>query len=155
VGAGPFVSEIFGDEANELRERGGSDGEYGATTGRPRRMGWFDIVATRFGCQTQGATEAALTLLDVLGYREEIPICTAYEIDGERTTRFPVPAKLDRAKPVLETLPGWKSDVTSIRSFDDLPEAAKTYVRFIEERIDVPIKWLSVGPRREDMIKIP
>ena len=155
VGAGPFVSEIFGGEADELRERGGSDGEYGATTGRPRRMGWFDVVATRFGCQIQGATEVALTLLDVLEYREEIPICTAYEIDGERTTRFPVPAKLDRAKPVLETLPGWQSDVTSIRSFEDLPEAAKNYARFIEERIGVPIKWLSVGPRREDMIKIP
>jgi adenylosuccinate synthase len=154
VGAGPFVSEIPGEEAGELRERGGSDGEYGATTGRPRRMGWFDVVATRYGCRIQGATEVALTLLDVLGYREEIPVCVAYDLGGKRTRDFPVPAMLDKAEPVLETLPGWKCDITKIRSFEDLPENAKEYVRFIEKRIEVPVKWISVGPRREDMIRM-
>jgi len=150
VGAGPFVTEIFGDEAEELRRRGGSGGEYGATTGRPRRMGWFDTVATRYGCRVQGATEAALTLLDVLGYRDEIPVCTAYEIDGGKTNEFPVPARLDQSRPVLETLKGWKSDITAVRTFSDLPREAQAYVRFIEERIDVPVKWISVGPGREN-----
>jgi adenylosuccinate synthase len=154
VGAGPFVTEIFGDEADELRERGGSDGEYGATTGRPRRMGWFDVPATRYGCRVQGATEVALTLLDVLGYRDEIPVCVAYEVEGKRTRSFPVPARLDAAKPILERLPGWKSDITGVRKFEDLPKEAKGYVEFIEKALEVPIKWISVGPRREDMIKM-
>ncbi|MBW3623358.1 MAG: adenylosuccinate synthase [Armatimonadetes bacterium] len=153
VGAGPFVTEIEGPEGDELRERGGDMGEYGATTGRPRRMGWFDAVATRYGCMVQGATEVALTLLDVLGYLDEIPICVAYEIDGERTENFPVPAKLDRATPVWEHLPGWKCDITALRSFDDLPDEAKNYVLRVEELIRVPVKWVSVGPRREAMIE--
>ena len=154
VGAGPFVSEIFNDEASELRERGGSDGEYGATTGRPRRMGWFDVVATRYGCRIQGATEIALTLLDVLGYRDEIPVCTAYEIGGKQSQTFPVPSALESARPVLETLPGWKCDISEIRDFKDLPNEAQNYVRFIEERVGVSVSLISVGPRREDMIKI-
>jgi adenylosuccinate synthase len=154
VGAGPFVSEIPGPEGDELRERGGDSGEYGATTGRPRRMGWFDIVATRYGCRIQGATEVALSLLDVLGYRDEIPVCTAYEIEGERTEEFPVPALLDRAKPVLEVLPGWRRDISSIRRFDDLPKEAQSYIRYIEERIRTPIRWISVGPKREAMIRL-
>jgi adenylosuccinate synthase len=153
VGAGPFVTEIAGAEGDELRERGGDMGEYGATTGRPRRMGWFDAVATRYGCTVQGATEVALTLLDVLGYLDEIPVCTAYEIDGERTDRFPVPAKLDRARPVYESLPGWKSDISGIRDFDELPPAAREYVLRVEELIRAPVKWVSVGPRREAMIE--
>ena len=154
VGAGPFVSEIEGPEGDELRERGGDSGEYGATTGRPRRMGWFDLVATRYGCRVQGATEAALTLLDVLSYRESFPVCTAYEIDGKQTTNFPVPAMLDRAKPVWETLPGWKVDITNVRRFDDLPAEARSYVTYIQDRIDVPVRWISVGPKREEMIHI-
>ncbi len=154
VGAGPFTSEIFGDEAGELRERGGDAGEYGATTGRPRRMGWFDAVATRYGCRIQGATEVALTLLDVLGYRQKISICTAYDIEGQRTGVFPVPAKLAKAKPVLETLPGWRCDISDVRRYEDLPQEAQGYVRFIEKLIDVPVKWISVGPRREAIIKV-
>ena len=154
VGAGPFVSEIFGEEADELRERGGDAGEYGATTGRPRRMGWFDAVATRYGCRMQGATAVALTLLDVLGYLDEIPVCTAYEIDGEETEVFPVPALIDRATPVLEKLPGWKTDISSVRRFSDLPTNAQRYVEHIEEWLEVPVKWISVGPRREDIIEL-
>jgi adenylosuccinate synthase len=152
VGAGPFVSEIPGEEANELRERGGDAGEYGATTGRPRRMGWLDLVATRYGCQIQGATEAALSLLDVLGYRDDIPLCTAYMVNGKKTEEFPVPAELDGAEPVLESLPGWRSDISKIRRFDDLPPEAKRYVDFIEESIGLPIRWISVGPEREAII---
>ncbi len=154
VGAGPFVSEIFDGEADELRERGGDAGEYGATTGRPRRMGWFDAVATRYGCRMQGATAVALTLLDVLGYLDEIPVCTAYEIDGEETEVFPVPALIDRATPVLEKLPGWKTDISSVRRFSDLPTNAQSYVEHIEEWLEVPVKWISVGPRREDIIEL-
>ncbi len=154
VGAGPFVSEIFDGEADELRERGGDAGEYGATTGRPRRMGWFDAVATRYGCRMQGATAVALTLLDVLGYLDEIPVCTAYEIDGEETEVFPVPALIDRATPVLEKLPGWKTDISSVRRFSDLPTNAQRYVEHIEEWLEVPVKWISVGPRREDIIEL-
>ena len=155
VGAGPFVSEIFDREAEDLRERGGDAGEYGATTGRPRRMGWFDAVATRYGCRMQGATAVALTLLDVLGYLDEIPVCTAYEIDGEKTRLFPVPALLDRATPVLEKLPGWRRDISSVRRFSDLPANAQNYVMHIEDWLEVPVKWVSVGPRREDIIELP
>ncbi len=154
VGAGPFISEIFNREAEELRERGGDAGEYGATTGRPRRMGWFDAVATRYGCRIQGATAVALTLLDVLGYLDEIPVCTAYEIDGQKTQMFPVPALLDRATPVLEKLPGWKRDISSVRRFSDLPANAQNYVGHIEAWLEVPVKWISVGPRREDIIEV-
>jgi adenylosuccinate synthase len=153
VGAGPFVSEIEGEEANELRKRGGDAGEYGATTGRPRRMGWFDVVATRYGCAVQGATEVVLTNLDVLGYLPEIPVCTAYEIKGERTEAFPVSAQLDQARPVLEILPGWLSDISAIREFAKLPLEAQAYILYIEKKIGVPIHWISVGPNREQMIK--
>lgn len=152
VGAGPFVSEIFGDEAQDLRTRGGDKGEFGATTGRPRRMGWFDVVATRYGCAVQGATEVVLALLDVLGYLSEIPVCVAYEIDGRRTDRFPCTPDLFRAKPVIERLPGWKSDLRGIRRFEDLPPAARDYVLFIEKAIGRPITFVSNGPRREDII---
>ena len=155
VGAGPFVSEIFDREAENLRERGGDAGEYGATTGRPRRMGWFDAVATRYGCRMQGATAVALTVLDVLGYLDEIPVCTAYEIDGEKTHRFPVPALLDRATPVLKMMPGWRRDISSVRRFSDLPTNAQNYVMQIEDWLEVPVKWVSVGPRREDIIALP
>jgi adenylosuccinate synthase len=153
VGAGPFVTELFGCEATELRERGGSAGEYGATTGRPRRVGWFDAVATRYGCRVQGATEVALTLLDVLGYLDEIPICVGYKIDGETIREFPVPAKLDKAKPIYEKMPGWKTGISSVRSFQDLPQNAKMYVEHVEELIGVPVRIISVGPRREATIE--
>ena len=152
VGAGPFVTELFGDEAEELRRRGGSDGEYGATTGRPRRVGWFDAVATRYGCQVQGATHVALGLLDVLGYLAEIPICVGYEVDGEVTQTFPTTGKLERAKPILERLPGWQCDISAIREYNALPAEVKAYVEHIETLINVPIKWLSVGPSREATI---
>jgi adenylosuccinate synthase len=152
VGAGPFVTELFGAEGHELRERGGDCGEYGATTGRPRRVGWFDAVATRYGCRVQGATEVALTLLDVLGYLDEIPICTAYEIDGQITEAFPEPPALDRARPVYERLPGWRCDISGVRAFDELPRNAQAYVRRIKALLGVPIKYISVGPRREAMI---
>ena len=134
VGAGAFVSEIFGDEADELRHRGGDGGEFGATTGRPRRMGWFDCVATKYGCRLQGATDVAFTVLDALGYLDEIPVCVGYEIDGEVTTDFPVTYKLEKAKPVLKKLPGWKCDIRGIRNFDELPENCRKYVEFIEEQ---------------------
>jgi adenylosuccinate synthase len=152
VGAGPFVTELQGSAAEELRRRGGSAGEYGATTGRPRRVGWFDAVATRYGCRVQGATEVALTNLDVLGYLDEIPLCTAYAIDGERTTTFPTTGPLERAQPVLTTLPGWRSDLTAIRRYQDLPRQTQHYVETIEELIATPIRWLSVGPERNAMI---
>lgn len=152
VGTGPFVTELSGEEANELRERGGSDGEYGATTGRPRRMGWFDAVATKYGCLVQGATEVALSLLDVLGYLKEIPVCVAYEIDGEKTENFPVPLKLDKSKPVYEKLPGWECDISKMRKYNELPENAKRYVEYIEKSINAPIKLISVGPEREAII---
>ena len=152
VGAGAFVSEIFGDEADELRHRGGDGGEFGATTGRPRRMGWFDCVATKYGCRLQGATDVAFTVLDALGYLDEIPVCVGYEIDGEVTTDFPVTYKLEKAKPVLKKLPGWKCDIRGIRNFDDLPENCRKYVEFIEEQIGFPITMVSNGPGREDII---
>ncbi len=152
VGAGAFVSEIFGDEADELRRRGGDGGEFGATTGRPRRMGWFDCVATKYGCRLQGATDVAFTVLDALGYLDEIPVCVGYEIDGEVTTDFPVTYKLEKAKPVLKKLPGWKCDIRGIRNFDELPENCRKYVEFIEEQIGFPITMVSNGPGRDDII---
>ena len=152
VGAGPFVTELSGDPANELRERGGADGEYGATTGRPRRVGWFDAVATRYGCRVQGATEAALSLLDVLGYLDRIPICVAYETARGTTGDFPVPALLDGAKPVFEELAGWRCDISGARSLGDLPDQARSYVQRVEELIGVPVRWISVGPTREATI---
>ncbi|MCI8586315.1 MAG: adenylosuccinate synthase [Lachnospiraceae bacterium] len=152
VGAGAFVSEIFGAEAEELRNRGGDSGEYGATTGRPRRMGWFDCVASRYGCRLQGATDVAFTVLDVLGYLDEIPVCVGYEIDGEVTTEFPVTGLLLKAKPVYETLPGWKCDIRGIRTYEELPENCRKYVEFIEEHIGFPITMVSNGPGRNDII---
>ncbi len=152
VGAGAFVSEIFGDEADELRRRGGDGGEFGATTGRPRRMGWFDCVASKYGCRLQGTTDVAFTVLDVLGYLDEIPVCVGYEIDGEVTTEFPTTAKLEKAKPVLKTLPGWKCDIRGIKKYEDLPENCRKYVEFIEEQIGFPITMVSNGPGREDII---
>ena len=152
VGAGAFVSEIFGDEADELRRRGGDGGEFGATTGRPRRMGWFDCVASKYGCRLQGATDVAFTVLDVLGYLDEIPVCVGYEIDGEVTTEFPTTAKLEKAKPVLKTLPGWKCDIRGIKNYEDLPENCRKYVEFIEEQIGFPITMVSNGPGRDDII---
>ncbi len=152
VGAGEFVSEIFGDEADELRHRGGDGGEYGATTGRPRRMGWLDLVASRYGCRVQGATCVALTVLDALGYLDEIPVCVAYELDGKRIDYFPPTVDLKRCKPVLEKLPGWKCDISGIKKFEDLPENAKRYVEFAEKAIGVPIKIVSNGPSRDDII---
>lgn len=152
VGAGAFVSEIFGDEADTMRRLGGDAGEYGATTGRPRRMGWFDCVASRYGCQVQGATEAVLTAIDVLGYLDRIPVCTGYEIDGEETADFPNTPRLNRARPILEWLPGWKTDIRGVTRFEDLPAAARDYVRFIEERIGTPIRMVSTGPRREEIL---
>ncbi len=152
VGAGAFVSEIFGEEADELRKRGGDGGEFGATTGRPRRMGWFDVVASKYGCRIQGTTDVAFTVLDVLGYLDEIPVCVGYEIDGEVTTEFPPTVKLEKAKPVLETLPGWKSDIQGIRKYEDLPENCRKYIEFIEEKIGFPITMVSNGPGRDDII---
>lgn len=152
VGAGAFVSEIFGDEADELRRRGGDKGEFGATTGRPRRVGWFDAVASRYGCRIQGSTEVALTVLDVLGYLDEIPICVGYEIDGEVVKDFPVTYKLEKAKPVLKTLPGWKCDIRGIRKYEDLPENCRNYIEFVEKEIGFPITMISNGPGREDII---
>ncbi len=152
VGAGAFVSEIFGDEADELRNRGGDGGEYGATTGRPRRMGWFDCVASKYGCRIQGTTAVAFTVLDVLGYLDEIPVCVGYEIDGKVYTDFPTTSLLEKAKPVLEVLPGWKSDITGIRNYDDLPGNCRNYIEFIEEKIGFPIKMVSNGPSRDDII---
>ena len=153
VGAGAFVSEIFGDEADELRRRGGDGGEFGATTGRPRRMGWFDVVATKYGCRMQGTTDVAFTVLDVLGYLDEIPVCVGYEIDGEVTTDFPTTGKLEKAKPVLEVLPGWKSDIRGIKNYEDLPENCRKYIEFVEEKIGYPITLVSNGPERHDIIR--
>ena len=152
VGAGAFVSEIFGEEADELRKRGGDGVEFGATTGRPRRMGWFDCVATKYGCRVQGTTDVAFTVLDVLGYLDEIPVCVGYEIDGQVTTDFPTTAQLSKAKPVLEKLPGWKSDIRGIRKYEDLPENCRKYVEFVEKQIGFPITMVSNGPGREDII---
>ena len=152
VGAGEFVSEIFGDEADELRRRGGDGGEFGATTGRPRRMGWYDCVASRYGCRLQGATDVAFTVLDVLGYLDEIPVCVAYEIDGVQTKEFPVTRLLARAKPVYVKLPGWKTDIRGIKKYEDLPENCRRYIEFIEKEIGYPITMVSNGPSREDIL---
>jgi len=152
VGAGPFVTELTGADGNELRERGGDAGEYGATTGRPRRVGWFDAVATKYGVRLQGATDVVLSLVDVLGYLDEIPICTAYDVNGETVTDFPVGRALDVAKPVYETMPGWKSDVSEIREYDELPAAARDYVEKVESLIAAPITMISVGPARDALI---
>jgi len=152
VGAGAFVCEIFGGEADELRKRGGDGGEYGATTGRPRRMGWFDAVASRYGCRIQGATEAALTVLDVLGYLDELPVCIGYEIDGTVTKDFPTTAKLKKAKPVYEKLPGWKCEIKGIRKYEELPENCRNYIEFIERELGVPVTMVSNGPGRDDII---
>ena len=151
VGAGAFVSELFGEEAETLRRLGGDAGEYGATTGRPRRVGWFDAVATKYGCQVQGATQAVLTAIDVLGYLDEIKVCTGYEIDGVVTDVFPVPSRLERAKPVYETLPGWKCDVRGVTDYNALPQQARNYVEFIEGKIGVPITMVSTGPKRHEI----
>ena len=152
VGAGAFVSEIFGDEAQELRVRGGDGGEFGATTGRPRRMGWFDCVASKYGCRLQGTTDVAFTVVDVLGYLDEIPVSTGYEIDGKVTTEFPVTNQLEKAKPVLEVLPGWKCDIRGIKKYEDLPENCRKYIEFVEEHIGYPITMVSNGPGRDDII---
>lgn len=152
VGAGAFVSEIFGEEAEELRNRGGDGGEYGATTGRPRRMGWFDCVASRYGCRIQGTTDVAFTVLDVLGYLDEIPVCTGYEIDGKVTIDFPTTTQLEKAKPVLEVLPGWKTDIRGIRQYENLPENCRNYIEFVEKQLGFPITIISNGPGREDVI---
>ncbi|MBS7239261.1 MAG: adenylosuccinate synthase [Acetatifactor sp.] len=152
VGAGAFVSELFGDAAEELRRRGGDGGEYGATTGRPRRVGWFDCVASKYGCRLQGTTDVAFTVLDVLGYLDEIPVCVGYDIDGEITTEFPVTSKLEKAKPVLKTLPGWKTNIRGIRKYEELPAECRNYIEFIESQIGYPITMVSNGPGRDDII---
>lgn len=156
VGGGAFVSEILDEAvAKELRDRGGDKGEYGATTGRPRRVGWFDCVATRYGVRLQGGTDVALTNLDVLGYLDKIPVCTAYEIDGEITKDFPNPTKLDRCKPVIEYLPSWKGkgEIRGITEYDKLPKEAQDYVEFIEKEIGVHVSIVSTGPVREEIIR--
>ena len=152
VGAGEFVSEIFGEEADELRRRGGDGGEFGATTGRPRRMGWLDLVATRYGCKVQGATQVAFTVLDVLGYLDEIPVCVGYELDGEVIDYFPSTTKLKRCKPILKKLNGWKCSISGIKEYDKLPKECRDYIEFAEEQIGVPIKIVSNGPSRDDII---
>lgn len=152
VGSGEFVSEIFGEEADELRRRGGDGGEFGATTGRPRRMGWLDLVASRYGCRVQGATTVAFAVLDVLGYLDEIPVCVAYELDGKRIDYFPSTAQLKRCKPILETLPGWKCDIRGIKKYEDLPENCRKYIEFAEKEIGVPFGMISNGPSRDDII---
>lgn len=153
VGAGEFVTEIQDtEEADELRRRGGDGGEFGATTGRPRRMGWFDAVASRYGCKIQGATQVAFTVLDVLGYLDEIPVCIGYEVDGKVTRDFPVTTKLAKAKPVYEKLTGWKCDIMGIKKYGDLPENCRKYIEFIEKELEVPITMVSNGPKRSDII---
>lgn len=152
VGAGEFVSEIFGEEAEALRQHGGDKGEYGATTGRPRQVGWLDLVAARYGCMVQGATDVAFTVLDALGYLDEIPVCVAYELDGKRIDFFPPTAQLKRCKPVLEVLPGWKCDIRGIKRYEDLPENARKYVEFAQAHLGVPVTMVSNGPSRDDII---
>lgn len=152
VGAGAFVSEIFGEEADELRRRGGDGGEYGATTGRPRRMGWFDCVASRYGCRVQGTTQAAFTVLDALGYLKEIPVCVGYDVNGTVLRDFPTTEKLNIAKPVLKVLPGWNCDIRGIKKYEDLPENCRKYIEFIEKELEVPIRIISNGPSRHDII---
>ncbi len=152
VGAGEFVSEIFGTEADELRKNGGDGGEYGATTGRPRRMGWLDLVAARYGSQLQGATSVAFTVIDALGYLDEIPVCVAYELAGKRIDHFPTTTELKKCTPILEVLPGWKCDITGITSYEELPRNAKKYIEFAERHLGIPISLISNGPKREHII---
>ena len=149
VGEGPFVCEMFGEDADKLREAGF---EYGAKTGRPRRVGPIDIVATRYGVEVQAATEIALTKLDVLSYMDKIPVCTKYILDGEKTDEFPFPSALKKAEPQIEYFEGWKCDISKIRTWNDLPKAAKDYVIYIEKAIGCPIKYVSVGPERDSII---
>ena len=149
VGEGPFVCEMFGEEAEKLREAGK---EYGAKTGRPRRVGPVDLVATRYGVEVQAATKIALTKMDVLSDMEEIPVCVRYRLDGAETDEFPFPTDLDRAEPVIETVPGWKTDISGVRRWEDLPKAAQDYVLMIEKAIGCPIAYVSVGPERESII---
>ena len=146
------ITSISEDEAEELRHRGGDGGEYGATTGRPRRVGWYDCVASKYGCALQGATDVALTVLDVLGYLDEIPVCIGYKVDGKVTDEFPTTRTLERCEPVYETLPGWKCDITGIRKYEELPENCRKYIEFIEKHIGFPITMVSNGPSREDII---
>ncbi len=152
VGAGAFVSEIFGEQADLLRTHGGDKGEFGATTGRPRRMGWFDCVASRYGVQIQGATQVALTVVDALGYLDEIPVCIGYEMDGKRIEDFPTTRILERCKPVWKVFPGWKQDIRGIKRYDDLPDACRQYIEFIEKQIGVPITMVSNGPGRDEIL---
>ncbi len=152
VGAGPFVTELFGEEADELRVRGGDKGEFGATTGRPRRVGYFDAVATRYGCEIQGATEVCMTCLDVLSYMDTLYVCTGYEYEGKVYKDFLTTDKLYKAKPVYETLPGWKKDIRGITSYDELPKEAKDYVEFIEKELGVKISMVSNGPKRHEIL---
>ena len=149
MGEGPFTAEWFGEEAEQLRVAGA---EYGAATGRPRRVGPIDLVATRYGCRIQGATEVALTKLDVLSYMKEIPVCTQYEVNGEKTDDFPFTAVIDAAKPVLTTVPGWGCDISGVRKYEDLPQAARDYVEYIEKAIGVRISYVSVGAGRDEII---
>ena len=150
VGEGPFVCEMFGEEAERLRKAGD---EYGAKTGRPRRVGPIDLVATRYGVQVQGATELALTKLDVLSDMDEIPVCVRYELNGEETDKFPFPALLEDCKPVIQTVKGWKKDISGVRCWEDLPEEAKAYVNLVENAVGRPFVWISVGPERESIIR--
>ncbi|MBQ9767228.1 MAG: adenylosuccinate synthase [Lachnospiraceae bacterium] len=152
VGAGAFVGELFGDEADELRKRGGDAGEFGAKTGRPRRMAWFDCVATRYGCMLQGATEVAVTMFDVLGYLDKIPVCVGYNINGRVTDKFPEAYLLAKAEPVYEYLEGWKCDISDISEYENLPEAAKNYADFIERQLGVPVTMISNGPKRDQIM---
>jgi adenylosuccinate synthase len=149
VGEGPFTCEWFGDEAEELRKAGS---EYGAKTGRPRRVGPIDLVATRYGVEMQAATNLALTKLDILSYMDRIPVCTHYVLDGQQTDEFPFPAVLDQAKPVVEYVPGWKCDISGVRKWEDLPQAARDYVELIEKAVGCHIGYVSVGPERDSII---
>lgn len=152
VGEGPFVSELFEEEAEELRRRGGDSGEYGATTGRPRRVGYFDAVATRYGCEIQGATEVCITCLDVLSYMDTIKICTGYELDGKVYKDFLTTEQLYKAKPVYEELKGWKTDIRGIKEYNNLPQEAKDYVEFIEKQLGVKVSMVSNGPKRDEIL---
>ena len=152
VGAGEFISEIFGDEAVLLRNHGGDGGEYGATTGRPRRVGWYDCVASKFGCRVQGATDVAFTVVDDLGYLDEIPVCVGYDYKGEILKEFPVTSILKDCKPVYKVFKGWKCDIRGIKNYEDLPQLCREYIEFIEQEIGFPITIVSNGPAREDII---
>ena len=151
VGEGPFTCELFGEEAEKLREAGG---EYGAATGRPRRVGPFDIPASRYGVRVQGADEIALTKLDVLSGHDKLPVCVAYDVNGNLTKEFPFGADLDAAKPVFEYLPGWNCDISKCRQPEDLPKEAMDYVRYIEKEVGCKIRYVSVGAEREAYIEL-